>query len=118
KAQNEFKQIATTYPQFKGVQPYLDYATTQAKIEKAPQTQSTPHPQQLTQTTSISSSIPWIIIGVGVVLLATLLLFGVIVFRRRLVKRTPPAKIPPTSSKSSTDINHPLTTNRCRLYSL
>src|SRR6266853_1860205 len=52
KAQNEFKQIATTYPQFKGVQPYLDYATAQAKIEKAPQTQSTPHPQQLTQTTS------------------------------------------------------------------
>src|SRR5260370_11390176 len=75
KAQSEFEQIATTYPQFKGVQPYLDYATTQAKIEKVPQSQSTPHPQQLAQTASISSSMPWIVIGIGAVLLAILLLF-------------------------------------------
>src|SRR6266566_948974 len=108
KAQNEFKQIATTYPQFKGVQPYLDYATTQAKIEKAPQTQSTPHPQQLTQTASISSSIPWIVIGVGAVLLALLLLFGVIVFRRRRVKRTPATTMPATSSNSPAQIAPPV----------
>jgi len=108
KAQNEFKQIATTYPQFKGVQPYLDYATTQAKIEKAPQTQSTPHPQQLTQTASISSSIPWIVIGVGAVLLAILLLFGVIVFRRRRVKRTPATTMPASSSNSPTQIAPPV----------
>src|SRR6266568_186927 len=108
KAQNEFKQIATTYPQFKGVQPYLDYATTQAKIEKAPQKQSTPHPQQLTQTASISSSMPWIVIGVGAVLLAVLLLFGVIVFRRRRVKRTPATTMPASSSNSPTQIAPPV----------
>ncbi len=108
KAQNEFKQIATTYPQFKGVQPYLDYATTQAKIERAPQTQSTPHPQQLTQTASLSSSIPWIIIGVGAVLLVILLLFGVIVFRRRRVKRTPATTMPATSSNSPAQIAPPV----------
>src|SRR6266566_752750 len=66
KAQNEFKQIATTYPQFKGVQPYLDYATSQAKIEKVPQT--------TIQPTTSSSSMLGMIIGVGAVLLAVLLL--------------------------------------------
>ncbi|HXZ04902.1 MAG TPA: S1C family serine protease [Ktedonobacteraceae bacterium] len=112
KAQSEFVQIAGTYPQFKGVQPYLDYATTQAKIEKVPQAQSTPHPQQPTQTALPGSSLSWIIIGVGVVLLALVLLFGAIVFRRRSVKSTqmpavpapsinPPKQVAPPVMKSS-----------------
>ena len=108
KAQNEFEQIATKYPQFKGVQPYLDYATTQAKIEKAPQTQHTPNSQQLTQPASISSSMPWIVIGIGAVLLAILLLFGVIVFRRRRVKRTPATTMPASSINSPAQIAPPV----------
>src|SRR6266480_4712594 len=79
KAQIEFEQIATKYPQFKAIQPYLDYATSQAKIEKVPQTK----PQTTIQPTTSSSSMLGMIIGVGAVLLAILLLFGVIVFRRR-----------------------------------
>src|SRR6266480_6803109 len=51
KAQIEFEQIAIKYPQFKAVKPYLDYATSQAKIEKVPQTK----PQTTIQPTTSSS---------------------------------------------------------------
>jgi Trypsin-like peptidase domain len=108
KAQNEFEQIAIKYPQFKGVQPYLAYATTQAKIEKAPQTQTTPHPQQSTQPAFFNTSMPWIIIVVGVVLLTVVLLFGVIVFRRRRAKRTPAATMPASSLNSPAQIAPPV----------
>jgi S1-C subfamily serine protease len=108
KAQSEFEQIASTYPQFKGVQPYLDYATTQAKIEKVPQSRPTTHPQQSTQTASIRSSMPWIVIGVVAILLALLLLFGVIVFRRRRVKRTAATALPASSINSPAQIAPPV----------
>ncbi|HWZ19805.1 MAG TPA: S1C family serine protease [Ktedonobacteraceae bacterium] len=108
KAQNEFEQIAIKYPQFKGVQPYLAYATTQAKIEKAPQTQTAPHPQQSTQPALFNTSMPWIIIVVGVVLLAVVVLFGVIVFRRRRAKRTPAAPMPASSMNSPAQIAPPV----------
>jgi S1-C subfamily serine protease len=96
KAQIEFEQIAIKYPQFKAVKPYLDYATTQAKIEKVPQ----PKPQPTTQSASSISQMLGIIIGVGAVLLAVLLLFGVIMFRRRRVKRTPVSTTPASSFNS------------------
>ena len=106
KAQTEFEQIATKYPLFKGVQPYLDYTTIQAKLEKAPKTQPTPNSQQPTQS---SSSIPFIIIVVGVVLLVLLLLFGVIVFRRRRTKSTPAPTQPTSSNKSPAQVTPPVT---------
>jgi serine protease Do len=108
KAQTEFKQIATKYPLFKGVQPYLDYATTQAKIEKIPQTQPTPNSQQSTQPAAFSSFIPGIAIAVGAVLLAVLLLFGVVVFRRRRVKRTPATTAPASANNSQAQISPPV----------
>ena len=108
KAQSEFEQIAAKYPQFKGVQPYLDYATTQAKIEKVPQAQPTQHPQQSTQPASFNTSIPWIIIVVGVVLLAIVLLFGVIVFRRRRRKKTQAATMPAASMNSPAQLAPPV----------
>jgi Trypsin-like peptidase domain len=108
KAQNEFEQIATKYPLFKGVQPYLDYATTQAKIEKVPQTQPTPNSQQHTQPAAFRSSIPWIFIAVGAVLLAVLLLFGVVVSRRRRIKRTPATTIAASSNNSAAQIVPPV----------
>jgi hypothetical protein len=111
KAQTEFEQIATKYPLFKGVQPYLDYATTQAKLEKAPQTQPTPHSQQSTQSVSFSSSISFIIIVVGVVLLVSLLLFGVIVFRRRRTQRTPAPTQPTSSNNSPARVTPPVPQN-------
>src|SRR6266699_2262467 len=45
KAQIELEQIATSYPLFKAVKPYLDYATAQAKIEKTPLSQPQPSTQ-------------------------------------------------------------------------
>jgi hypothetical protein len=104
KAQIGFEQIATKYPQFKAVQPYLDYATAQAKIEKAQQTK----PQPTTQPASSSLSMFGIIVGVGAVLLAVLLLFGVVVFRRRRIKRTPAATMPASSSNSPSQIAPPV----------
>jgi serine protease Do len=106
KAQTEFEQIATKYPLFKGVQPYLDYTTIQAKLEKAPKTQPTPNSQQPTQS---SSSIRFIIIVVGVVLLVLLLLFGVIVFRRRRTKSTPAPTQSTSSNKSPAQVTPPVT---------
>jgi serine protease Do len=101
KAQSEFEQIAAKYPQFKGIQPYLDYATTQAKIEKVPLTQPTPNSQPSTQPVSLGSSIQWVAIVIGAILLAIVLLFGVIVFRRRRVKRIPATTTPATSSNGA-----------------
>jgi S1-C subfamily serine protease len=111
KAQSEFKQIAAKYPLFKGVQPYLDYATAQAKIEKVPPTQGTQSAHPSTQPASLSSSISWITIAIGILLLVGLLLFGVMVFRRRRVKKTPatttasankaPAQITPSVMQGS-----------------
>jgi len=106
KAQMEFRQIAVSYPQFKAIQPYLDYATTQAKIEKVPQ----PKPQTSTQPSSTGSlalnalTNKWTIIGAGVVLLAIVLLFGVIVIQRRRVKQ-----IPAATTAASSFGNPPLT---------
>ncbi len=100
KAQIEFEQIATKYPQFKAIQPYLDYATSQAKIEKVPQT--------TIQPTTSSSSMLGMIIGVGAVLLAVLLLFGVIVFRRRRAKRTSVSTTPASSINSPSQIAPPV----------
>ncbi len=97
KAQSEFEQIAAKYPLFKGVQPYLNYATSQAKIEKVPQTQGTQNAQPSTQPASLSSSISWIAIAIGTLLLFGLLLFGVMVFRRRRIKKTPAATIAPSN---------------------
>lgn len=114
KAQQEFQQIATHYPLFKAVAPYLAYATTQAKNEKAPQPQPTPTTQPATGSPVQSAlSNQWIIIGAGIVLLLALLLFGGIVIRRRRGKQTPdstqaqpvntppPAFIPPAAQSPS-----------------
>jgi hypothetical protein len=108
KAQIEFKQIAIKYPQFKGVQPYLVYATTQAKTEKLPQTQPTPNSQHSTQPAAFNSSITGVAIVVGAVLLAILLLFGVVVFRRRRVKRTTATTTTASSNNSPAQIVPPV----------
>ena len=83
KAAQEFAQLAAKYPLFKGVQPYLTYAQTQAKTEKVPATTTT-HP-----TTSGSSITAYIWTIVGIVLLAALLvlLFGAYRWSRRRQKQ-------------------------------
>ena len=90
KAQIELEQIATSYPLFKAVKPYLDYATGQAKIEKTPQPQSQPSSQPSSTGANALNAFmnPFVLLSAGFLLLAVLLLFGVIIFRRRRGKKT------------------------------
>ena len=82
KAEQEFAKLATTYPLFKAITPYLTYSQDQAKNESIPQT--TP------RTSSSQSSIlayVWTIGGILVLLLLAVLLFR-IVFRSNKKKAT------------------------------
>ncbi len=114
KAQIEFEQIAASYPLFKAVKPYLDYATAQAKIEKVPQ----PQPQPLTQPSSTGSPVlnvltnPLTFIGAGLLLVAVLLLFGVIVLRRRRIKQAPVKTIPASAFNTPPPITPPVNQGR------
>jgi S1-C subfamily serine protease len=81
KAEQEFAKLATTYPLFKAITPYLTYSQDQAKIESVPRT--TPH------TSASQSSIlayVWTIGGILVLLLLFVLLFRV-VFRSNKKKK-------------------------------
>jgi Trypsin-like peptidase domain len=114
KAQIEFEQIATSYPLFKAVKPYLDYAKGQAKIEKTPQPQSQPSSQPSSTGASALNAFmnPFALISASFLLLAVVLLFGVIVLRRRRGKQapvkatqassinTPPPVVPPVNRGS------------------
>src|SRR5260370_33211393 len=108
-AQGEFQQIATQYPLFKAITPYLDYATAQAKTEKLSQ----PKPQPTTQPASTGSPTlntltnKWTIIGAGAVVLVVLLLFGGVVLQRRRGKRVPVAITPASSFNASTRVSPP-----------
>jgi len=92
KAQQEFQQIAAHYPQFKAITPYLDYTTTQARTEKAPQ--STPQPSSTGSISPGALTNNWAIIGGGVVVLLALLLFGGVALNRRRRKRVPVTTTP------------------------
>src|SRR5262249_5743201 len=58
KAAQELTALQTNYPQFKAVQPYLQYAQAQAKQEKVQQSGSTPTPTPVPTpaSTPLSSS--------------------------------------------------------------
>ena len=84
KAQQEFESIAAHYPLFKAIKPYLDYAKTQAQNEKGSQSPQ----QQPAQTHSPSlldalAASKGALIGIGVVILVALILFGVVATRRQ-----------------------------------
>jgi Trypsin-like peptidase domain len=107
KAQVEFQQIAASYPLFKAVKPYLDYATAQAKIEKVPQPQPSTGSAALNVLTN-----PLTLIGAGLVLVAVLLLFGVIVLQRRRVKQAPVTITPASSFNQPPPIAPPVNRGR------
>jgi hypothetical protein len=112
KAQKEFEQIAANYPLFKAVKPYLDYATAQAKIEKVPQPQTSSQPSSTGSSTTNILTNPLILVGIGLVLVAVLLLFGVIALRRRRVKQAPVNKIPASSNSTPPPIRPPVNQGR------
>jgi S1-C subfamily serine protease len=79
-AQQEFQQIATSYPQFKAITPYLTYAQNQAKTEKVTQPQATPR----STGTSSSSNVPaiaWkpLALTIGVIAFIVLLVISLFV---------------------------------------
>jgi serine protease Do len=89
-SQQDFQQIATSYPQFKAVNPYLTYAQDQARTEKVPQGQQTSSTSQAGNSGHVAalSSTSWkaIALTVGViaaVVLLVLVLFGVMIRGRR-----------------------------------
>jgi hypothetical protein len=97
KVQQEFQKIATSYPLFKAITPYLNYAQGQAKTERLSQPSSTPtaSPSQNTFT-----AYAWTIGGVAIILLLVILLVAVAVRQRRRGKRQS-KPIAPAMTKAS-----------------
>ncbi len=96
KAAQELQQLAISFPQFKGVTRYLTYAQQQASTEKLPATTPT-HTATPTHATSASSFLSGngpLLVGGGVLVLG-LLLFGVVIVRRRSAKPAPAKSEPP-----------------------
>ncbi len=86
-AQQEFQQIATSYPQFKAITPYLTYAQKQAKTEKVTQPQATPRSNSASPSANASAT-AWkplaLTIGaIGVIVLLVLSLFVVAIRGRK-----------------------------------
>ncbi len=84
KAAQELQQLATTFPQFKGINPYLVYAQQQAKTEKVALT-PTATPTRSSSPASASSFLAnnWPLLAGGAVIVLGVLLFGVVIARRR-----------------------------------
>ncbi len=83
-AQQEFQQIATTYPQFKAITPYLTYAQDQAKKENVPQAQATPKSNSVT-TPAKASATSWksLALTIGVIAVLVLLVISLFVVGAR-----------------------------------
>lgn len=98
-AQRELNQLATSYPLFQAVKPYLAYAQGQAKTEQLPS------PQSQTKSSSNSpntNSLTALLITIGsVVLLLLLIVFlFALVLRKRHKKETKPQGKPGVASNS------------------
>ncbi len=87
KAASEFGQLATSYPFFKAITPYLSYAQAQARTEHV--SQSSAHTSTATTQTGTSPMMAEIltIVGIVVLVLLVLLLLGVLIWRRRRKQR-------------------------------
>jgi S1-C subfamily serine protease len=94
KTQKELQQIASQYPLFQAITPYLTFAQTQAKSERLPQSQ----PQSQIDVSSII-----LIVGIIIVVLMVLALFAVVFAMRRGKKATPAAPIQSTSTQTPAD---------------
>ncbi len=101
KAAQEFAALQTNYSQFKAIQPYLQFAQTQAKQENGQQPASTSTPTSGSRPATASVSSPFsfaIIAGVVVIVLAILALLFFTLRRRRnrsIVTLSKPQSPPP-----------------------
>jgi hypothetical protein len=86
KAAQEFQQLATRYPLFKAITPFLNYAQKQAQNERV---STGPTATPTTQPAGASSSFlsnSWPLLIGGLVVILGVVLFGALVFRRRSPK--------------------------------
>ena len=85
KAAQELQQLATTYPQFKGVNPFLAYAQQQAKTEKVT---ATPAATPTTSSSSSSSFLSnnWPILAGGALIVLAIVFLGALIVRSRAKK--------------------------------
>ena len=97
KAQQELGQLATKYPAFKAIAPYLAYAQAQAKNEHGTQPQSTPSTSS-TQGRGNNLTLYAIAIAAAVLVIGVAALFVVISRRRRQRGPALPAGIRPAQS--------------------
>jgi len=90
KASQEFQSLASKYPLFLAIAPYLAFAQQQAKTEKVP----TPTPSN----NSNSSSIPTYVVAIGIIIVVLLLIvsFFAITARRRGKQKATIAPAKPT----------------------
>ncbi|HEY4384532.1 MAG TPA: serine protease, partial [Ktedonobacteraceae bacterium] len=115
-AQQQFQQLATRYPNFKAVQPYLGYTTTQAQSETATAPAATTAPPTVvpTHTSSNTSTpapvvnqtsarIPALVLTIGVLVVLVVLasLFAVVNIRGRRRKKKSARLAADTSQKSA-----------------
>ncbi len=87
KAAQELQQLASTYPQFKGVNSYLAYAQQQAKTEKVVAT-PTATPTVSTSSSSSFLSNNWPLLAGGALIILAIVFFGALIVRSRAKKPT------------------------------
>lgn len=85
KASQELQQLATTYPQFKGVNPYLTYAQQQAKTEKVAATPTATPTTSASPSSSFLSS-NWPLLAGGALIMLAIIFFGALIVRSRSKK--------------------------------
>ncbi len=99
KAEQELQKIATNYPLFKAVTPYLNYALAQAKTERSPQSSPTPISSSSSSQNTIAAY-AMTIGGIVIILLLIVLLVAVAVRQRRGGKKSS-KPIAPAMDKAS-----------------
>ena len=96
KALQGFQKIAASYPLFKAVSPYLEYTQSQARNEQLPQQQPT---GQNTPAPNTFLAYALTIGAVAVLLILGVLMFGVVIRRRR--KKTPATTSKPIADRGA-----------------
>ena len=96
-SQQEFQQLATSYPQFKAIRPYLTYAQDQAKTETVPQGQQTTATPQACNHSQAAAASPtsWkaIALTIGAIALVVLLIIALLgMMLRGRKKKAQPAQ--------------------------
>ena len=92
-AQQELRQIATNYLQFKAITPYLAYAQNQAKTEKVPPAQAAPNGSNSAVNRSNAPAPSWksLALTIGVIAVIVLLALSLFIVGIRGRKKKVPA---------------------------